>query len=123
MNPGFAVAAILSLITCAVHVFAGGIYVVRPLLGARDITRASRWLNYYCWHMVSILLLAFAVGFGLAAADLAMRPLALAAVALSAIFAGLCVGVALKGGVPPYRFPAASLFTLVAAAGGWGLVI
>ena len=118
-NPGFATAAVLSLITFAVHTFAGGKHVARPLL-ASGLPKASLWLNYYTWHMATVLLLFMAGGFGVAA----LHPGAFAAAALltimAAAFSPLCMWVALKGGVRPWRFPASWLFLLILAAGLWG---
>ena len=67
MNIGFVAAAVLSLITFGVHTFVGGKYAARPLLEATDFHRASRWLNYFTWHMATVLLLVMAAGFGWAA--------------------------------------------------------
>ena len=39
---------------------------------------------------------------------------------LAAAFSLLCIVVAIKGGVRPYRFPATSLFAAIAVAGAWG---
>ncbi len=122
MNIGFAIAALLSLITFATHTFVGGIYAARPLLAAHDFDKASRWLNYMCWHMVTAVLLAFTAGFAWAA----LRPEAVEVAALLTALAlplsGISVWVALKGGIPPWRFPSSWLFALILAAGLWGLV-
>lgn len=117
LNPGFAAAAALSLITFGVHTFVGGVFVARPLLAARDLTPASRWLNYYCWHMVTVLLLAMSGGYAWAATRPEALDLAVFLTLLAAIFSPLCVGVALRGGIAPWKFPAASLFALIAIAG------
>lgn len=123
MNFGFAAAAVLLAITFGVHVFLGGIHAARPLLAATDITRGSRWLNYYCWHMVSVLLFALSIAFALAASRADLWPLAAAGVLLSAVFSLLSAAVALKGQIPPLRFPSTSLFALSAAAGLSGFAL
>lgn len=122
LNPGFAVAALLSLITFGVHTFVGGIYAARPLLKARDLTPASRWLNYFTWHMATVILLFMAGGFAWAAVSLAAFEVAIVMIGLAAVFSPLCIAVALKGGIRPWRFPASWLFLLIASAGVWGAV-
>ncbi len=41
-----------------IHVFAGGPSIARPLLAAKDIGTVPKLTNYYCWHLVSIVLFA-----------------------------------------------------------------
>ena len=120
VNAGFAAAALLSLVTFGVHTFVGGVFVARPLLASRDLTPASRWLNYYCWHIVTVLLLLMAAGYAWAATRPQALDLAVFLTLLAAILSPLCVWVALKGRIAPWRFPAASLFALIVAAGLWG---
>lgn len=114
VNAGFAAAAVLSLITFAVHTFVGGRFAARPLLASSELPKASLWLNYFTWHMATVMLLFMAGGFGVAA----RYPGALAAGALltlmAATFSPLCIWVALKGGISPWRFPASWLFALIA---------
>ena len=49
-------AAAMALLTTLVHTFAGGREVARPLLASNALPPASKWLNYYCWHITTILL-------------------------------------------------------------------
>jgi hypothetical protein len=121
-NLGFATASALALVTLLVHAFVGGIYVVRPLLAVEGLTRASRWLNYYCWHITTITIVAMAVMFGYAARVPDGRGFGVLFTVLALSFSLLCVGVAIKGRVAPYRFPATSLFALIALAGTWGCI-
>jgi hypothetical protein len=123
LNAGFAAASALALLTFVVHTFVGGIYVVRPLLAVEGLTRASRWLNYYCWHMTTLTLIVMAAMFAYSAFEPTARGFAVLFTAMAAAFSVLCIAVALKGGVRPHRFPATSLFAAVAAAGLWGLAI
>ena len=111
----------LALVTFAVHTFVGGIYVVRPLLAVHGLSRASRWLNYYCWHMTTMTLLVMAAIFAYSAREPTARGFAVLFTAMALGFSLLCIAVAIKGGVQPWRFPATSLFAAVAAAGIWGL--
>ena len=122
LNLFFVAAAAASLATFAVHTFAGGAHAARPLLAAQGLPRASRWLNYYTWHMATATLLIMAAGFAWAA----VRPEAAEAAALltvmAAVFSPLCIWVALKGGVAPWRFPASWLFVIILAAGLGGFL-
>lgn len=120
VNPGFATAALLSLITFGVHTFIGGRFAARPLLEAHDFNKASRWLNYFTWHMVTVMLLIMAAGFGWAATSPDHFDVAVLLMLMAATFSPLCIWVALKGGIAPWRFPASWLFLLILAAGLWG---
>lgn len=122
-NAGFAAASLLALVTFSVHTFIGEIYVVRPLLAVEGLPRASRWLNFYCWHMTTLTLIAMAAMFGYSALEPTGRGFAVLFTVMASAFSLLCIGVAIKGGVRPWRFPATSLFASIAAAGLWGLSI
>lgn len=121
MNTGFVAAAVLSLITFGVHTFVGGKYAARPLLEAQDFHKASRWLNYFTWHMATVLLLVMAAGFGWAAVTPAAWPAAVILTVMAALFSPLCIWVAMKGEIQPWRFPASWLFALIVIAAGLGL--
>lgn len=122
MNLGFVAAAVLSLITFGVHTFVGGKYAARPLLEATDFHKASRWLNYFTWHMATVLLLVMAAGYAWAAAAPAAWPAALILTIMAALFSPLCVWVTVKGGIKPWRFPASWLFALIVASALLGLI-
>lgn len=121
MNIGFGLAAALSVITFAVHTFVGGRFAARPLLDAPAVPKAARWLNYFTWHMATATLLIMAVGFGWAAVSPDAWAAAVILTVMAATFSPLCVWVALKGRIAPWRFPASWLFLLIVAAGLWGL--
>ncbi len=120
-NTGFALAALLCLITLGVHTFVGGKYAARPLLAADGFDKASRWLNYFTWHMATAVLLLMAAGFAWAAFVPDAVEAAVLCMLLAAVFSPLCVWVALRGGIMPWRFPASWLFLLILGAGLWGL--
>jgi len=120
VNFYYAAAAAIAVLTCAVHVFAGGVFVVRPLLAAPRLGKASRWLNYYCWHNTTVTIAALAGCFAYAASHAAGQDLARLATILAASFALLSAAVALKGGINPLRFPSTSLFALTALFGFYG---
>jgi hypothetical protein len=120
-NAGFAAASVLALVTFAVHTFVGEIYVARPLLAVEGLTRASRWLNFYCWHMTTLTLVVMTAMFAYAALEPAARGFGVLFTVMATTFSLLCIAVAIKGRVRPWRFPPTSLFAAVAAAGVWGI--
>ena len=111
---GFAAAAVLSLITFGVHTFIGGKFVARPLLASSELPRASLWLNYFTWHMATVMLLFMSGGFAFAASRPDANDVAALLTLMAATFSPLCIWVALKGGISPWRFPASWLFALIA---------
>lgn len=121
LNPGFAVASVLSLATFCVHTFVGGRFAARPLLDAHDFHKASRWLNYFTWHMATVMLLVMTGGFAWAAVHADALDVALLLALMAALFSPLCAWVALKGGIAPWRFPASWLFFLIVLAAVWGV--
>jgi len=121
VNAGFATAAVLSLVTFAVHTFVGGRFAARPLLAAPDLDKASRWLNYMTWHMVTALLVVMTAGYGVASFLTGTLDVALLLTVIAAILSPLSVWVALKGGIAPWRFPSSWLFALIVLAALWGI--
>ncbi|MDP3803838.1 hypothetical protein [Brevundimonas sp.] len=120
INPGFATAAALALITFAVHTFVGGRFAARPLLSTQNFDKASRWLNYMTWHMVTAQLLLMPAGYAWAAVRPEAVEVAVLLTVLAAILSPLSAWVAMKGGIQPWRFPSSWLFALITAAGLWG---
>ena len=110
-------AAIMSLITFAVHTFIGGPRVAKPLLANTDLPIASKWLNYYCWHVTTV----FTFLMGGAYAYVALRPdrpeLAIFITIVTAALSLLSAFVASKGNINPLRFPSTSLFATVSLLG------
>jgi hypothetical protein len=122
LNAGLALAAVLAAITFCVHTFVGGPHATQPLLAARDLTPASRWLNYMCWHMVTVVLAVMAAAFAATAAGWLSQDVAALLAAVAASFSILSIAVTLKAGIRPWRFPSSYLLASVAAAGVLGLV-
>jgi hypothetical protein len=107
----------VAAVTFAVHAFVGGPRVAGPLLADTCLPKAAKWLNYYCWHIVTILL-AFMVG-AFAWLAVASEPAVSRAAlyffgSLSLALSTLSIAVALKGGIHPLRFPSTTLFALIA---------
>ena len=120
LNFGFATAAVLSLITFGVHTFVGGKYVARPLLASSELPKASLWLNYFTWHMATVMLLFMAGGYAFAASRPDAADVAALLTLMAATFSPLCIWVAVKGGISPWRFPASWLFALIALVAFFG---
>ncbi len=62
MNWWLTVAGLLALLTSAIHVFAGGNDVAKPLLDT-PLTNDARYALYACWHFVSVFFVTSALGF------------------------------------------------------------
>jgi len=86
MNIALAIAALFSLLTWGIHTFVGGPSTVKPLLASK-MDPVAKYTNYYCWHMVTLVLLAMAGGFGYAAVAPGGRDVAVLFTLLSASFA------------------------------------
>ena len=121
INTGFALAALVALVTFAVHTFVGGRFAARPLLADVGLPVPSRWLNYLTWHMVTALLPIMAGGFAWAAIQPDAWPAALILMVVSVAFSGVTVFVTLKAGIRPWRFPSSYLFLIILACGLFGL--
>jgi hypothetical protein len=120
MNIGFAVAAGIGALALLLHVFVGGLRIVRPLLAA-DFAPFAKWLSYFCFHLVSLTIVAMAAGFGWAAVDFHARPVAAVLTALAFLAALLMVYVAIRGRMSIVKAPPFWLYFSIAVAGFWGL--
>jgi hypothetical protein len=123
MNTGFAGAAAAAFVAFLVHWQVGGRHAARPLLAATELPAASKWLNYLCWHIATILLLAMALTLASASvgwihAD-AVRLLAVMAASISV----LSIAVTLRAKIRPWRFPSSYLLAAVAAFSLWGITV
>jgi hypothetical protein len=116
-------AAIMSLFTFSVHTFIGGPRVAAPLLTNSRLPEASKWLNYYCWHITTIYTLFMGGAYAFVAIHPDRPELVIFLTFLNAALSLLSVAVALKGGINPFRFPSTSLFASVALLGLLGLLL
>jgi hypothetical protein len=67
MNNWFLVATVTSGIAFLTHTFVGGKFVAAPLLAVENMGKVSKYTNYYCWHIVTIVLAAQTLAFWLVA--------------------------------------------------------
>jgi hypothetical protein len=115
-------ASTMAFVTFVVHTFTGGVYVARPLLAGRGLPKAAKWLAYYCWHVVTMMLFAMGLTYAGAALGMLDRRAAGGVSAFAALCSLLSAGVAMKGGFAPWRFPSTSLFAATAALGFMALL-
>ena len=116
-------AAVVSAATCGVHTFVGGRVIAGPLLAAGDLRTVPKVTAYYCWHMVTIVLAAMAMGFGWAATNPRGATLACFLAGLAAAFALLNLGLAVAWRLHPLRgLPQWIFFVLIAGLGVAGAV-
>ena len=108
--------------TLLIHVFAGGPTVAAPLLAARDIPETPKLTNYYCWHIVTITLIAMSVGFAIPAFAPGETTSALTWTLIAAVFALWSIALFLWKKMPPLALPQWILFTPIAALGVWGMI-
>jgi hypothetical protein len=86
MNMYLVAAAVLSALVCLLHTFAGGRAIAGPLLKANDLHPVPKYVAYYCWHIVTIVLATISVLFAVGAMRAQSLDLAWVATALTASF-------------------------------------
>ncbi len=111
------IGAFLGAVTFAVHFFVGGKYVATPLLNSTCLPPASKWLNYFCWHVVSVLLLLEIAAFAWTATHPPGVELVIFLTALNISAALLSITAAILGKIAPWKFPSSTLFTLLSITG------
>ena len=116
------VAAIMSVVTFVVHTFVGGPRVAAPLLADTNLPKASKWLNYYCWHITTLYTFVMGGAYAYVAMNTEKIELVVFLSILNVSFAILSAAVAMKGNINPFRFPSTSLFASVSALGILSLI-
>lgn len=109
--------------TFCVHTFAGGRLVARPLLADQGLPAAAKWLAYYCWHLVTLMLAALTLAFAAMAGRIIAFEVALPLSIFCLCCSALSVAVALKGRIDPLRFPSTSLFAVLGLLGLAGVAL
>ncbi|MEM7637920.1 MAG: hypothetical protein AAF269_02565 [Pseudomonadota bacterium] len=115
-------AALLAALTAAIHVFAGGPRVVRPLL-AIDTDPQIKWLSYLMWHLGTVTTLFIAAGFATAIILPARLDYAWIAMLGAASFVAVAVFVVIKSGLSVRRIPVIPMFSLVTLLGALGILL
>lgn len=62
MNTLLLLAGLWCAIAWGLHTFLGGRSIARPLLAAGDLRDTPKFTQFYCWHIVTILLATMAGG-------------------------------------------------------------
>lgn len=65
MNIYLLLASIASFGTFTLHTWVGGPATAGPLLASDDLKATAKYTNYYCWHLVTIVLFGMGVCFAL----------------------------------------------------------
>ena len=115
-------AVVMSLITFLVHTFIGGPRVAKPLLESKNLPIASKWLNYYTWHITTIFTLLMGGAYAYVAVNPEKVELVVFLTILTGAFSILSASVAIKGRINPFRFPSTILFALVCLLGLFSLI-
>jgi len=113
-------ASVLSAITALLHIVGGGKTTAQPLLES-SLNDRAKYTNYYCWHIVTIVIIAMAVCFFLAARHVEYRELGILSTALSLAFAiWSCLLIFIKK-QKPFVLPQWVFFFPIAIVGVVGL--
>jgi hypothetical protein len=116
------VAALIALATFFIHTFAGGKEVARPLLQSVELARVPKLTMYYCWHIVTLMLLALVGALGYAAAfEPQNRPLLVLCLLLASGCALWNVALMLGTRSKLWQLPQWTLFAAIAAPIAWHL--
>ena len=118
----FWAATVMSFVTFIVHTFVGGPVVVKPLLANKHLSKASRWLNYYTWHVTTVFTFCMGGGYAYVALNPDRPELVVFLTIVTAASSVLSAAVAIKGKINPFRFPSTSLFASVSILGFLGLM-
>ncbi|MCP4561198.1 MAG: hypothetical protein GY873_01485 [Bosea sp.] len=121
MNTWLTLAAALAAMTTLIHVILGGRHIAAPLLAAERLHAVPKFTMYYCWHLVTIMLAALALAFGLVATGHGSRDLALFATAGAALFCLWGLGMIGLFRLRIAHFPQWVLFAAITASGTIGL--
>jgi len=122
MNVWFLVAGIGALFICILHIFGGGKIAARPLLDAKDLSRTAKYTNYYCWHIVTIVLAVMGGMYLWAALYASGIELAFVATFLAAAFTLWSFGIVILSKGKWFEFPQWLLFAPIAALGMVGVI-
>ena len=113
----------MSIITFIIHTFVGSPRAINPLLENSDLDKASKWLNYYTWHITTIFALLMGGAYAYVAFHLDRPELIVFLTILTGAFSLLSIAVTLKGKINPFRFPSTSLFAIVCLLGLASLLV
>lgn len=121
MNLALVAAAGLSLLTWAIHTFIGSREIAAPLMRS-DLAGVPKYTVYYCWHVVTLVLFAMALGFAYAACVPASIALGVFLTVLSGAFMAWSLALVVTGERTALELPQWSLFAAITGAGVVGVL-
>jgi len=114
-------ASLLCALTTLIHIFGGGPAVAKPLLDSA-LDDEAKYTNYYCWHMVTIVIAAMAICFFLAARRPESFQLGVLATVLSFAFGIWSVALVIGKKQGFFTLPQWALFFPIGIVGAVGLL-
>ncbi|MEO1251978.1 MAG: hypothetical protein AAFW81_06515 [Pseudomonadota bacterium] len=117
-----ALAAVWMLAVACLHAFVGSRTDVRPFLES-DTPEPAKSTVFYCWHIVTLILLAMAGLFAISAIAGGRNDLTWTATSISLAFAilGFFIGAMRRQSLIT-KMPQGFLFLVSTALGGWALI-
>lgn len=107
-------AAIVIAAVLVIHAVVEGKRVVRPLLANDTLPETAKWLSYFSWHLITLVLAALIALLVWSAFAFPPRGLIIGLTAFFIAAACLSYFAASKGKIDPLRFPATWLFLVSA---------
>ena len=115
-------AGIAALLVNLLHVFAGGPEIAGPLLRSKDIHDVSKYVNYYCWHLVTLTIGAMGIGFIWASVDPTQSGLAWMWTIMAVLFTLWSVILVIWKKQKPFHMPQWTLFAVVSVLAVLGMI-
>ncbi len=122
MNGFLFAAAIASLLTFLLHLFVGGRGVAKPLLNASGIEEVTKLTTYYCWHIVTVVLLIMTCAFAYVALLQFDLPLTIVMTSMAGSCTLLSIGLILVRKLKPLDYPQWIFFLPMTVLGVLGLL-
>jgi len=119
----FLLPAAVAALIAVIHFFAGGREAVRPLLLQNTLPPVVTLTHYYCWHLVTIMLVGLAGAFGYASLAPDGLVLAVFATVAAGLFAVWGFALVLWQAQRHRDMPQWMLFALLAASGAGALAV
>jgi len=119
----FLLPAAVAALIAAIHFFAGGREVARPLLRQNTLPTVVMLTHYYCWHLVTITLIGLAGAFGYASLAPDGRVLAVFATVAAGLFAVWGLALVLSQAQRHRDMPQWMLFAVLAGSGAGALAV
>ena len=119
----FLIPATVAGLIAAIHFFIGGREVVRPLLTQDTLPPTVVMTHYFCWHLVTIMLVGLACAFGVGSIAPEGRILAVFATVVAGLFAVWGLALVIWKRLRHRDMPQWILFAVLAASGVGALLV